>query len=538
MSEALATDTMNNVPAVAGLNLLVAEGVAKAFNGVPALRDGQLHLRAGPVHALCGGNGAGKSTFLNIVMGLLRRDAGSITLNGQEADFRSASDALEHGIAIITQELSPIPDMSVAENLYLGREPKRAGIFVDYGALRRKAQHLLDDLGFQVPAEAMMRDLSLAQIQLVEIAKALSHEADIVIMDEPTSAIGEHEVHVLFDAIRRLKARGAGIIYVSHKLTEIFEIADEYTVFRDGRFIETGAIKNIDRRHLVTSIVGHEVKLVEKHRANADAPIILEVKNLSRSGHFQDISMEVAAGEVVGIYGLLGSGRTEFLEAVYGLEKPSSGTVVFQGKTMRPGVPKESIRQGMAMVSEDRKSSGLVLSSSIAHNISISALTLLAVSGFINKRRENTLVERMISSQRIKTASSDLAVENLSGGNQQKVVFARCLTTEPKLLICDEPTRGIDEGAKQEIYSFLRRFAAEGNAVLVVSSEAPTPPPAEYDRARAADAAEAGKVTPAGPYREAAANGGQSDSLFYLRYKIAAMVPRHSQATAEKSTSD
>lgn len=453
--------------------LLRAEGVEKSFNGVPALVDGRLTLKAGTVHALCGGNGAGKSTFLNITMGLLRRDGGIVEIDGEQVDFKSASEALRHGIAIITQELSPVPEMTVAENLYLGREPKRLGVLVDFSQMRRDAQAFLDELGFEVDAAKKMGELSLAQVQLVEIAKALSYRAHIVIMDEPTSAIGEHEVHVLFNALRKITARGSAIIYVSHKLTEIFEIADEYTVFRDGRFIETGNIKDIDRRHLVTQIVGREVKLVEKGKPLEDAPILLSVSNLARGPHFRDISLDVASGEVVGIYGLLGSGRTEFLETIFGLHSPTGGEVVFNGGKVKPGSPKDAIQRGMAMVTEDRKDSGLVLSASIAHNITLSSLALMAISGFIRGDKERSAVQDMIVSQRIKSASPDVAVETLSGGNQQKVVLARCLLTNPKLLICDEPTRGIDEGSKQEIYAFLRDFAAKGNGVLVVSSEAP-----------------------------------------------------------------
>jgi putative xylitol transport system ATP-binding protein len=452
--------------------LLVAEGVTKSFNGVPALREGKLVLKGGTVHALCGGNGAGKSTFLNIRRGLLRRDGGVVRIGGEAVEFKTASDALHHGIAMITQELSPIEDMTVAENLYLGKEPRVGGVFVNFARMAKDAAALLEGLGFDVPARAKMSELSLAQIQLVEIAKALSYDADIVIMDEPTSAIGEHEVHVLFNAIRLVTARGAGIIYVSHKLTEIFEIADEYTVFRDGRFIENGRIDSIDRKHLVTQIVGHEVSTVEKGEPISGISPLLEVRNLS-GDHFQDISLQVAKGEILGIYGLLGAGRTPFVETIYGIHRPTTGEVVLDGVPVPPGDPKRSIRLGMAMVTEDRKATGLVLCASIANNIALSSLAQRSVGGFIKKKAEAEVVRTMIQSQRIKVSSPALAVESLSGGNQQKVVFARCLTTNPRLLICDDPTRGIDEGSKQEIYSFLRQFAATGNAVLVVSSEAP-----------------------------------------------------------------
>lgn len=452
---------------------LEAEGVTKAFNGVPALRDGKLTVKAGSVHALCGGNGAGKSTFLNIVMGVLRRDSGLVRVNGSEVDFHTPADALAHGVVMISQELLPVPGMTVPENLYLGREPRRGGIFIDHDKMKRDASALLSRLEFDVPIDARMEDLSLAQIQLVEIAKALSREADVIIMDEPTSAIGEHEAHILFKAIRRLQANGSAIIYVSHKLTEIFEIADEFTIFRDGRFIESGRIVDIDRKHLVTHIVGHELEPQQSSKLRETGRVVLKVDELSRRGWFDRISIDVSAGEIVGIYGLLGSGRTEFLETVYGLHKPDSGTVLLEGKPLIAGNPKASIEAGMTMVPEDRKQTGLVLNSSIANNITLSAIPRLSVSGFVKRRPFASIVSRMIGEQRIKCSSPDLSVESLSGGNQQKVVLARCLTTEPTLLICDEPTRGIDEGAKQEIYRFLRDFVSRGNAVLLVSSEAP-----------------------------------------------------------------
>jgi putative xylitol transport system ATP-binding protein len=456
-----------------GAPLLEAEGVSKSFHGVPALIDGRLLVRPGTVHALCGGNGAGKSTFLSIVMGLLRRDSGVIRLKGREVDFHSAADALKSGIAIITQELAPVPELTVAENLFLGREPRRGGVFVDFARMRAEAQALLDRLRFDVPAGARMADLSVAKIQLVEIAKALSHDADIVIMDEPTSAIGEQEAHVLFDAIRSVTAHGSSVIYVSHRLTEIFEIAEDYTVFRDGRCVETGRIADIDRRKLVTAILGHEVSTRAAGPTTASSVPMLRTTELSLDGSFQNISMELAAGQITGIYGLLGSGRTEFLESIYGLRCPTSGSAEFCGDPLPMGRPRESIQRGIAMISEDRKESGLVLSASIRHNVSLSTLKLLSTFGLIEHRREDRMVTELSAKLRVKSASLGLAVENLSGGNQQKVVFARCLASSPKLLICDEPTRGIDEGAKQEIYALLREFAASGGAVLMVSSEAP-----------------------------------------------------------------
>jgi putative xylitol transport system ATP-binding protein len=406
-------------------------------------------------------------------MGLLQRESGSVKVKGQEVSFSSAGDALRHGIAIITQELSAVPEMTVAENLFLGREPRRAGLFVDFARMRADAAALLQRLKFDVDPNARISELSLAKIQLVEIAKALSYNADIVIMDEPTSAIGEHETHVLFDAIRQVKEHGSAIIYVSHRLTEIFEIADEYTVFRDGCTVETGRVAEIDRRHLVTAILGHEIAIREFGEKRVAGDPLLRTTALSQAGAFEGVSLQVSAGEIVGIYGLLGSGRTEFLETVYGLREPTAGRVEFEGSDLAPASPGKSIRRGIAMVSEDRKQSGLVPSASIRHNISLSTLKALSFLGVIDRRKEDGLALRMEGKLRIKAASLNLSVESLSGGNQQKVVFARCLSAQPKLLICDEPTRGIDEGAKQEIYALMRSFASDGGAVLVVSSEAP-----------------------------------------------------------------
>jgi putative xylitol transport system ATP-binding protein len=456
--------------------LVEATGVAKSFDGVPALIEGELTLAAGEVHALCGGNGAGKSTFLNILMGILQRDSGTIRVNGKEVNFRSPTEALRERIAIITQELSPILDMTVAENIYLGREPRRVGGLVDHSKMARQARTLLSELHFDVDATRKMSQLSLAQIQLVEIARAISQDARILIMDEPTSAIGEQETQILFSAIRRLTSSGVGVIYVSHRLEELFEIADRYTVFRDGRFVESGNMADIDRPHLVHQIIGHELP---QHReaaaaaAGAEAAIVLETEALSNGRQFQDISICLKEGEILGIYGLMGSGRSEFLNAVYGIGPRSGGVVRLRGATLPAERPDIAIGLGLAMVTEDRKETGLVLSAPIRHNISLSILKRLARLGVVARSREKALSERMMKRLSVRAATDRMNVGALSGGNQQKVVVARCLASEPRVLICDEPTRGIDEGAKQEIYQLLEDFAAGGGAVLVCSSEAP-----------------------------------------------------------------
>ena len=454
--------------------LVLAHGVAKSFNGVPALRNGCLELHTGSVHALCGGNGAGKSTFLNILMGILQRDTGSIKIRGQEAHFANPNDALNARISIITQELSPIPGMSVAENIFLGREPKKLGFIVDYPSLFEQADALLKRLRFKIDPRAPMYRLSLAQTQLVEIAKAFSHQSEVIIMDEPTSAIGENETEILFDAIHSVSSQGAGIIYVSHRLSEIFTIADRYTVFRDGSFIETGKLADIDRRHLVHQIVGRELEGKEQRVGKkADGENVLSVRNFCRKGEFEDISLDIKRGEILGIYGLIGSGRSEFLNCIFGITKPHAGSVTLLGKPIPKGKPNVAIRQGISLVTEDRKATGLVLSSSVAFNITLAALPNLSSATYIDRPKERRWITTLIERMRVKLATPEMDVCELSGGNQQKVVLAKCMATSPVCLLCDEPTRGIDEGAKREIYAFLNGFAANGGAILVVSSEAP-----------------------------------------------------------------
>ncbi|MDH0613802.1 MULTISPECIES: sugar ABC transporter ATP-binding protein [unclassified Agrobacterium] len=458
----------------AGPLLLEASGVAKRFNKVAALLDGRIALRPGSVNALCGGNGAGKSTFLGILMGLLRRDAGSVTIRGAEVDFSSPAEALDSGVAIITQELSPFLDMTVAENLYLGREQRRGRFFVDDRRMIADAEDILGRLKFDIPARARLRDLSVAQSQLVEITKAISRRSEILIMDEPTSAIGERETQMLFDAIRRLTADGVGIIYVSHRLTEIFEIADDYTVFRDGRFVGGGSIDEIDRKGLIRSIVGRDLL---DHRREVKsfeaAKPLLEARGFSSAGKFSDINVTLHAGEIVGLYGLLGSGRSEFVNALYGTEPRDAGEIFIDGRPADLKTPAHSIRAGISLVTEDRKQTGLSLTASVAHNITVANLPHYARRGFMDGAQEAKSVREHMKRFSIKAASPDIPVQSLSGGNQQKVVLARCIDTNPRVLICDEPTRGVDEGAKREIYAFLENFVKAGNAVLMISSEIP-----------------------------------------------------------------
>jgi putative xylitol transport system ATP-binding protein len=453
--------------------LLEATGVEKYFAGVPALLDGRLQLQAGQVHALLGGNGAGKSTFLNILMGIHKPDAGAVTVRGRPVTYAKPSEALSDGIAIITQELSLLPDMTVAENIHLGIEPRVGRYFVDRNKLIRNATKLLEALRFEVDPKTPVRKLSVAKQQLVEIAKAINRRSDILIMDEPTSAIGDRETETLFDAIRELRSRGIGIIYVSHRLTDIFAIADYYTIFRDGRFVESGPVSEIDRAKLIQLIVGRTLADIRRTRQSAVGLPFFQARAFGREGRFDRISVSINEGETLGVFGLMGAGRSKFANALYGNAPKNTGEVLLHGRLAKIDSPRHAIANGIALVTEDRKETGLVLSSSVRDNISLPALSSLSRLGFVKTKAEKDIVDRMMHRFHVKAQSCHMLVRHLSGGNQQKVVFAKCLTTSPQLLICDEPTRGIDEGAKREVYRFLAEFAAQGNGILFISSDIP-----------------------------------------------------------------
>lgn len=452
-------------------SLLEVEGLKKSFGGVTALIDGRLQLEAGSVHALCGGNGAGKSTFLKILMGIHGRDGGSIRIRGQEVSYSTPAEALAAGIAIIEQELSPVPHMTVAENIFLGREPAARFGGIDFKTMNRKAQALLDQLEFRISATARMMSLSVAQIQLVEIAKALSHDAEVIFMDEPTSAIGEKEARQLFQAIDRLKAQGKGIVYVSHRLSEIFQIADAYTVFRDGRFIGSGAMRAIDRPGLIRMIVGRELgdEYIKTNRPTETPG--LEVSGLGIEGKIDDVSFTARKGEIFGIYGLMGSGRSEIFECVFGLEPRKCGSIKLDGREIRIQKPLDAMTQGLAFVTEDRKLTGLNLVDSVRNNICMASLPQMSPHFNMIGAMEMEASQRMIERFQIKAARDQMPVSGLSGGNQQKVVLAKWFLRKPKVLLLDEPTRGVDVGAKREIYRIICDFAAEGGTVVMISSE-------------------------------------------------------------------
>lgn len=451
--------------------LLEVEGLRKSFSGVPALIDGKFRLEAGTVHALCGGNGAGKSTFLKIVMGIHDRDGGTIRRNGRDVTFSNPSEALKNGIAIVEQELSPVPAMTVAENIYMGREPLRSFGRIDFATLNRQTQDLLDGFGFAIRATDLMMDLTVAQTQLVEIAKALSYDAEVIILDEPTSALGEAEAEHLFEAIATLKARGKGLIYVSHRLSEIFSIADHYTVFRDGRFIQDGEIADISKEQLIQLIVGRPLNEEFVKENSPGERVVLRAEGLRAERGVRDLSFDLHEGEILGFYGLMGAGRTEVLDRLFGLSTATGGSIRINGQEARIARPSDAIAAGIAYVTEDRKQTGLVLSSSVRDNLCLSSLGQLSRLGVMLGRKEAAGAAGMIDELKIKTASDALGVANLSGGNQQKVVLGKWFMIAPRILLLDEPTRGVDVGAKREIYRVISDFARAGGAVIMVSSE-------------------------------------------------------------------
>jgi len=462
---------MTELPKSESTELLKINGIKKSFGSVIALKNGQFTLKKGSIHALCGGNGAGKSTFLSILMGFLKQDSGEIIVKGKRHQFNGPKDAIEAGITIVQQELSGIPDLTVAENIWLGREPRKFG-FIDFETLNEETILLLEDLKFDISYKEKMRKLSVAEQQLVEIAKALSHSnADIIIMDEPTSAIGEEDAQKIFNAINRLAEKGKGIIYVSHRLSEIFQIADTYTIFRDGEFISEGEMESINREKLIELIIGREIK---DEFAKYNIPTnetIMTVKNLSWKTKVKNIEFSLNKGEILGIYGLVGSGRTELLDLIFGIQHFTDGEIILNNKHLHHHSPEESIKSGIAYVTEDRKETGLMLGRSINENINIASFSSISRSGFINDKLEIERTNKMIQLFNVKTPDAHQLVGNLSGGNQQKVVLGRWALIEPDVMLLDEPTRGVDVGAKKEIYKFMSDFALQGKGIVMVSSE-------------------------------------------------------------------
>ena len=446
--------------------------IQKSYYNVRVLHAVNFSLQAGTVHALMGENGAGKSTLVKILAGIQKCDEGVVQIDGNTVDIDSPARAQELGIAMIHQELTPILEMSVAENIYLGREPSVAG-FVNYSKLYKQTGELLAELGIYVNPRAKMKSLRVADQQMVEIAKAISQNAHIVIMDEPTSAITDREVDRLFRMISEMKERGTGIIYISHKMDEIFRISDEITVLRDGYSIDTWKADAVDSDTLIHSMVGHEVKAQFPKVDTAIGDAILEVKNLTRANQYEDISFQLHRGEILGFVGLIGSGRTELMHSLFGLSHPDSGEILLEGRPVTIKTPADAIARGMAYVTEDRKQEGLILPMSVYKNTTIASLKKFTKFGLIQKSAEAVEVQEQTKALQLRAANIHQPVKSLSGGNQQKVVLAKWIMTHPKIIIFDEPTRGIDVGAKAEIYKIMCDYVAQGNAIIMVSSEMP-----------------------------------------------------------------
>ena len=453
--------------------LLTMRGVCKRFAGIRALDDVSFDLYAGEVHVLMGENGAGKSTLMKIIDGIYRPDSGEILLKGKAVRIHSPREAQANGIAMIHQELNNVPEMTIAENLFLGREPGARG-FLDRKRMNEETRRVLEPIGLNVPPDTKMKALSVAKMQMVEIAKAISYNSDIIIMDEPTSAITETEVDALFQIIGMLREKGVGIIYISHKLNEVFRIADRITVLRDGRSIATDPASVFTKDRLISLMVGRELtNMYPPEIPHEKGPVLLRVDNVRCAG-IQSASFSLHAGEILGLGGLMGSGRSELLEAIFGMRPLDNGTIELNGKRVRFGHPSDAICSKIAFVTEDRKRSGLNLKASVKRDMSIITLSdYCRVRGFLSRRLENAAVERGIRMLNVKTPSRNQLIVNLSGGNQQKVILARWLLSCPEIILLDEPTRGIDVGAKYEIYQIIKRLAAEGKAILMVSSEMP-----------------------------------------------------------------
>jgi ribose transport system ATP-binding protein len=461
--------------------LLAARGVGKSFPGARALDDVEITVRRGRLNALLGENGAGKSTLMNILAGVFPPDQGEIAIDGQLVRFNGPRGAQAAGVAIIHQELNLLPELTIAENIYLGREPRTRFGLIDYQAMNRAAADLLRQLELDIAPTTAVGRLRIGAQQIVEIAKALSLNARILIMDEPTSAITDHEVAVLFRIIAQLKARGVGMIYITHKLDELAHIADDVTIFRDGRFIAARPYNNAARQEYINLMVGRDLSALYIKSPAAVGDEALAVSNLSlrRAANSQDfalrdISLRLHRGEVVGLFGLMGAGRTELMQTIFGLHpRTSTGTIAIEGKPLTIGSPQQAIAAGIALAPEDRKTEGLVLSMSVGANVTLASLARVVRQGFLSARQERNVAATYVDRLKVKTPSLDQLIRNLSGGNQQKVVLAKWLATRPSVLLLDEPTRGIDLGAKREIYATIDELAHVGLGIIVASSELP-----------------------------------------------------------------
>ncbi len=458
---------------VHGKPRLALDHAAKAFGAVQALVDGSITLFAGEAHALVGENGAGKSTLVKILAGVYQPDSGTLAIDGQPAVLSGPTAARDAGISIIYQEPTLFPDLTVAENIFMGRQPLRAGRRIDRPAMNRGAGEIFTRLGVALDPQRQARGLSVADQQIVEIAKALSSHANVLVMDEPTAALTTVEVERLFEVIRALRREGAAVLFISHRLEEVFAICERVTIMRDGRFVRTAATGDITIDEIIRSMVGRDLDMLFPKTQLAVGEVVLQVEQLSREGVLHDISFSVRRGEIVALAGLVGAGRSEVARAIFGIDRRSAGVVTVRGQVLPNGSPLASMAAGVALVPEDRRQQGLVMDLGIDRNVALASLARLSRFGLISRTRERDLAATWANRLQLKFGRLTNAVSTLSGGNQQKVVLSKWLARDPALLIIDEPTRGIDVGTKAEVHRILDGLVADGLAVLMISSELP-----------------------------------------------------------------
>jgi ABC-type sugar transport system ATPase subunit len=453
--------------------ILEMKHIVKSFGGVHALQDVGLTLRRGEVHALVGENGAGKSTLMKILIGLYQQDSGEIVLNGKKVNFKSVRDGQNAGISMIFQEFNQVKVMTVMENIYLGREPKTKSGSVDFKQMYENSKRFLAELGVDLDPKAKIRDLTVAKHQLVEIVKAVSLNAEIIIMDEPTSALSQKEIDYLLSMVTKLSDQGKCIVYISHKMEEIYHVCEMVTVLRDGKFIHSGCVKDISERDLIKMMVDRDVSELFPKQESQIGDVVLSVQGLSAAGEFDDVSFDLHKGEILGISGLMGAGRTELMEAIVGARTPTKGEIYLNGKKIVNRIPEDAIKHGIAMVPEDRKKNGVFLKLGIMDNVLMSALKKCLKGIGLDKKLKNAYFEEYVKKLQIKASGPKQVCKNLSGGNQQKVAVSRVLNADPDIIILDEPTRGIDVKTKSEIHRLMSMLACQGKAVLMVSSELP-----------------------------------------------------------------
>lgn len=456
------------------MKVLEVKDVSKSFYSTHALTRVNFDLEKGEVLALAGENGAGKSTMMNILLGSFAPDEGTMLLNGKTYEPKNPSDALQKGISMIHQELCLVPSMTVADNVWIGRcnQFSRCGIYMPQ-LCEERTQKLFDDYGIDLNPKESVKNLSTAQMQMVEIARAISYGSQIVIMDEPTSALSDKEVKVLYKIIRRLTQEGVSVLFISHKLEEVFDLADRVTIFRDGHMVGLHQVKEMTMDDLIDGIAGRKVENLYPKREQNPGKILLEVKNLSKKNIFENINFEVRAGEVLGFAGLVGAGRTEIMQGIYGITPADEGEILVDGEKVVNKTPRQGLNHGIAMVTEDRLRQGVIKKMNVQLNMTLSYFYKICRAGIISFRREDTDTEDMIKKLHVKTAGAKAPIWSLSGGNQQKVMLSRALLTKPKILILDEPTRGVDVGAKSEIYEYCNMLAAQGMAIILISSDLP-----------------------------------------------------------------